>query len=151
MTGWMWRAGRSVSWSVTGFGSTEVCCPSAHQWLEGRWCPLRCCPETHRVQICLRSASVTRCGRFLQSEGDREVLYYKSWTSRSSNQTPCEIQQWVSLFLPVRMFLNASSTFVESNADVSINERVFFSEEEGEERCIVSMHKAPHGWRRMSY
>lgn len=30
-------------------------------------------------------------------------------------------------FLPVKMFLNASSTFVESNADVSINESVFFS------------------------
>ena len=30
--------------------------------------------------------------------------------------------------LPVKMFLNASSTFVESKAEVSINESVFFSE-----------------------
>lgn len=36
----------------------------------------------------------------------------------------------LSLFLPVRMFLNASSTLVESKAEVSINERVFFSEDE---------------------
>lgn len=54
--------------SVTGSGSTAVCCPSARQWWGGRWCPRRCCPETRRVQICLLSASVTRCGRFLQRE-----------------------------------------------------------------------------------
>lgn len=34
------------------------------------------------------------------------------------------------LFLPVRMFLKASSTLVESKAEVSIKERVFFSEDE---------------------
>lgn len=32
---------------------------------------------------------------------------------------------WVPL--PVRMFLKASSTFVESSAEVSMNERLFFS------------------------
>lgn len=36
----------------------------------------------------------------------------------------------LALFLPVRMFLKASSTLVESKAEVSINERVFFSEHE---------------------
>lgn len=29
--------------------------------------------------------------------------------------------------IPVRMFLKASSTFVESKADVSIKDRLFFS------------------------
>ena len=32
------------------------------------------------------------------------------------------------LFLPVNIFWKAVSTFVESNADVSINDNVFFSE-----------------------
>lgn len=36
----------------------------------------------------------------------------------------------ILLFLPVRMFLKASSTLVESKAEVSIKERVFFSEDE---------------------
>lgn len=37
------------------------------------------------------------------------------------------VMQHCLFILPVRMFLNASSTFVESKADVSINDRVFFS------------------------
>lgn len=52
--------------SVTDSGSTAVYCPSGHRWSEGRWCPPRCCRETRRAQICLLSASATRCGRFLQ-------------------------------------------------------------------------------------
>ena len=43
----------------------------------------------------------------------------------------------LSLFLPVKMFLKASSTLVESNADVSINERVFFSEDEKKKNLNV--------------
>lgn len=35
--------------------------------------------------------------------------------------------------IPVRMFLKASSTFVESKADVSINESVFFSDKGGQD------------------
>ena len=35
--------------------------------------------------------------------------------------------------VPVRMFLKASSTFVESKADVSIKERVFFSDKRGQD------------------
>lgn len=31
--------------------------------------------------------------------------------------------------IPVRIFLKASSTFVESKADVSMNDRLFFSAE----------------------
>lgn len=46
----------------------------------------------------------------------------------------------VLLFLPVKMFLNASSTFVESNADVSINEMLFFSNVGREERYILNMY-----------
>lgn len=76
--------------SVTGSGSTEVCCPSARQWSGEHWCPPRCCPETRRVQICPLSASVTRCGRFLQGQqhDDRlkpvnltrhELLRFKIW------------------------------------------------------------------------
>lgn len=43
----------------------------------------------------------------------------------------CTLHQTLpSLFLPVRMFLKASSTLVESKAEVSMNERVFFSEDE---------------------
>jgi hypothetical protein len=33
-----------------------------------------------------------------------------------------------AIFLPVNIFWKAVSTFVESNADVSINDSVFFSE-----------------------
>ncbi len=57
-----------ASWSVTGSGSTGVCCPFARRWLGGHLCPQHCCPETHRVQICRLFASETRCGRFLQRE-----------------------------------------------------------------------------------
>lgn len=57
--------------SVTDSGSTAVCCPSGRRWWEGRWCPPRCCLETRRVRICLRSASATRCGRFLQWKQQR--------------------------------------------------------------------------------
>lgn len=39
----------------------------------------------------------------------------------------------VGSVVPVRMFLKASSTFVESRADVSINERVFFSDGGGQD------------------
>lgn len=39
----------------------------------------------------------------------------------------------VAAVIPVRMFLKASSTFVESKADVSINDRVFFSDRGGQE------------------
>lgn len=59
---------RIMGLSVTDSGSTGVCCPSARQWLVGRLCPRHCCLETHRVQICPLSASVTRCGKFLQRE-----------------------------------------------------------------------------------
>lgn len=41
----------------------------------------------------------------------------------------CSIAPFSPL-LPVRMFLKASSTLVESKAEVSIKERVFFSEDE---------------------
>lgn len=58
--------------SVTGSGSTGVCCPSARQWLGGHLCPLRCCPVTHRVQTCPLSASATQCGRFLQREKKKQ-------------------------------------------------------------------------------
>lgn len=68
--GWGWGVGGAKAEchtrSVTDSGSTAVCCPSGHQWWEGRWCPPRCCLETRRAQICLLSASATRCGRFLQ-------------------------------------------------------------------------------------
>lgn len=56
-----------IGQSVTGSGSTGVCCPSARQWLAGHLYLRHCCLETRRVQICLLSASVTRCGRFLQT------------------------------------------------------------------------------------
>ena len=36
--------------------------------------------------------------------------------------------------IPVRMFWNAVSTFVESRADVSMKDRVFFSGDRGKER-----------------
>lgn len=52
---------------------------------------------------------------------------------KTSDQILHETPRRVFLLLPVKMFLNASSTFVESSAEVSINERVFFSEEGGEE------------------
>lgn len=48
----------------------------------------------------------------------------------------CTFEVLMSMFLsslPVRMFLNASSTLVESKAEVSMNERVFFSEEQTKE------------------
>lgn len=54
--------------SVTGSGSTAVCCPFARRWSAGHLCPLHCCRETRRAQICLLSASATQCGRFLQKE-----------------------------------------------------------------------------------
>lgn len=38
---------------------------------------------------------------------------------------------------PVRMFLNASSTLVESKAEVSMNESVFFSEEQKQKRWFI--------------
>lgn len=56
-----------IGQSVTGSGSTGVCCPSARQWLAGHLYLRHCCLETRRVQICLLSASVTRCDRFLQT------------------------------------------------------------------------------------
>lgn len=62
-----------------------------------------------------------------------------------------EILHWVLLVLPVKMFLNASSTFVESNADVSINERVFFSNDGGEETCVFNMHKVLHRTIRLAW
>lgn len=63
--------------SVTGSGSTEVCCLSARQWLVGHLCPLRCCLEIRRAQICPLSASVTRYGRFLQREiQEKDSLHF---------------------------------------------------------------------------
>lgn len=59
-----------------------------------------------------------------------------SCTSRSSH------------FLPVRMLLKASSTLVESKADVSINERVFFSESKKTrtKRLYFSISECVYTW-----
>ena len=45
---------------------------------------------------------------------------------------PALIKISISPFIPVKMFLKASSTFVESKADVSMNERLFFSRDKKE-------------------
>lgn len=53
---------------VTGFGSRGACCLSGRLWLGGGLCPLHCCLETHRVQICQIFASERQYGRSLQEE-----------------------------------------------------------------------------------
>ena len=55
---------------------------------------------------------------------------------RTSRDTVCQ----VFIFLPVKMLLNASSTFVESNAEVSINDRVFFSNVGGNDIRLLNMY-----------
>lgn len=46
--------------------------------------------------------------------------------------------EW-TVFLPVRMFLKASSTLVESKAEVSINEIAFFSEQKKETKYVLQI------------
>lgn len=46
--------------------------------------------------------------------------------------------------LPVNIFWKAVSTFVESNADVSINDNVFFSEKAKQITLHINSEKNPH-------
>lgn len=69
--------------SVTGFGSTGVCYPSAHPWLGGRLYQLHCSLENHHVQICLIFASETQYGRFLWEKTDSVKRWYVTYKIHS--------------------------------------------------------------------
>ena len=77
---------------------------------------------------------------FCRGKFKKNAMMFLTAPLRSSDQTSHEIRHRVLFFLPVKMFLKASSTFVESNADVSINERVFFSNVGGKGRYFLNMH-----------
>lgn len=46
-----------------------------------------------------------------------------------------------TLYWPVKMLWNATSTFVESRADVSINERLFFSKKKKKNNSLHMKNK----------
>jgi len=81
-----------------------------------------------------------------QSLFGENVIEVQKMISLKIHRLPSPIMQHEHTFLPAKMFLNASSTFVESRADVSMKETAFFSESETQKHTSNNVHHAFLHW-----